>query len=277
MIIDRLIDRIIELKNPTVVGLDPIFEPLDNILKFNIAIIDAIYDIVPAVKPQISFYEQHGAAGVDIFIKTIKYAKSKGLFVISDIKRGDIASTAEAYASSHLGEIYNADFATVNPYMGYDSVSPFIDICKKNDKGIFVLVKTSNKGSNQIQNLDINGKYLYEIVGNYVLDWGRDFVGKYGYSNICAVVGATYPEELKNLRSLLPSVFFLVPGYGAQGGSANSIKNAFSESGLGAIINSSRAIIYANKIEKYKNLKFQDAARQAALDMKEELNYEKYL
>jgi len=295
--IDKLIDKILELKNPTVVGLDPRLDFLPEfiikevqsqyiptpsdaskaILLFNKAIIDAIYDIVPAVKPQIAFYEQFGVDGINAYVKTIQYAKQKGLIVISDIKRGDIDSTALAYAQAHLGEVaifsdfarpYDSDFATINPYLGYDSIKPFIDVCKKEDKGLFILVKTSNKGSADIQNLKVDNGFVYEIVGKLVQDWGKNLIGKHGFSSIGAVVGATHPKELKSLRKLLPNTFFLVPGYGAQGGSAESIAPAFNSLAIGAIINSSRGIIAAHKEPAYSNMSFEAATRQAAIDMR---------
>ena len=269
MIIDKLIDRILELQNPTVVGLDPQMD-IDKILDFNKGIIDAIYDIVPAVKPQIAFYELFGSEGILAYNKTIEYAKMRGMIVIADIKRGDIASTAEAYAKAHLGGI-GADFATINPYLGKDSLEPFVKLCKENDKGIFVLVKTSNPGSADIQNLESNGRFVYEIVGDYVAEMGRELIGKHGFSSIGAVVGATHPAELINLRKQLPSTFFLIPGYGAQGGRAEDIAQAFKPKGIGAIVNSSRGIIEAYKTEKYRGLKFDEAARLAALDMREKL------
>ncbi|MCL2753959.1 MAG: orotidine-5'-phosphate decarboxylase [Defluviitaleaceae bacterium] len=264
------------MNNPTVVGLDPTTEILPNgisTLDFNKGIIDAVYDIVPAVKPQIAFYEQQGIAGLQAYIETVAYARQKGMIVIGDIKRGDIASTAQAYADAHIGGgEFDVDFATINPYMGGDTMQPWINNCKTHDKGLFVLVKTSNKGSADFQNLAMGGKYLYTIVGENVEKWGAELTGKHGYSAIGAVVGATHPKELADMRKSLPHTFFLVPGYGAQGGTAADIAAAFDKNGIGAIINSSRGIITAYKQEKYAGLDFAQAARQAAIDMRDELN-----
>ena len=306
MIIDRLIQRITELHNPTVVGLDPRLDMVPAFIRdaafaehgntpagaaeafyrFNVGLIDAIADIVPAVKPQVSMYEQYGAAGMDAFIRTIAYAKSKGMVVIGDIKRGDIASTAEAYSDGHLGrvdingekaEVFGEDFITVNPYMGSDSVEPYLKNCKDFGKGIFVLVKTSNKGSGDLQDLVIgaNGQTIYETVGQYVSDWGKDFIGVSGFSSIGAVVGATYPAQAEKLRAQMPHTFFLVPGYGAQGGKAEDLAVCFNADGIGAIVNNSRGIIAAYKAasykEKFNEAGYADAARCAALDMQADL------
>jgi len=276
MVIDKLIDKIKEMDNPTVVGLDPQPEFIPDgmsVLDFNVGIINAIYDIVPAIKPQIAFYEQFGLVGLEIYKQTIAHAKTKGMVVIADIKRGDIASTAKAYADAHIGGAgdFDVDFATVNPYMGGDSVQPWLDNCKAYDKGIFVLVKTSNQGSGDFQDLIVDGKHLYEIVGEGTADWGRGMVGSYGYSSVAAVVGATYPKQLADLREKLPQTFFLVPGYGAQGGTAEDIRHAFDEKGIGAIVNSSRGIIAAYKNEKYKGMDFVEAARAAAIAMRDDL------
>jgi orotidine-5'-phosphate decarboxylase len=275
MIIDKLIDKIEEMGNPTVVGLDPQDDFIPegmSIVEFNTAIIEAICDIVPAVKPQIAFYERFGAEGIEAYFETIRIAKDKGMLVIGDIKRGDIASTAQAYADAHIGHRQNhADFITVSPYMGGDSIEPFLSNCQKFDKGIFVLVKTSNPGSSDFQDLYVGDKYLYEIVGEKVAAWGQDFIGNHGYSAVGAVVGATHPKILAKLRWYLPSVFFLVPGYGAQGATAADIAPAFDKNGKGAIINSSRGIIAAYKSEKYANLNITQAARAAAIQMREEI------
>lgn len=302
--IDILMDKIIEKKNPSVVGLDPrlsfipqfikdeMFERYGKspkavaeiYLKFNKMIIDEVYDIVPAIKPQIAMYEQLGDVGIRAYIDTINYAKEKDLVVIGDIKRGDIFSTAESYSEGHIGRldiegekynIYNQDFITINPYLGYDSIEPYIKDCKEYSKGLFVLVKTSNPNSGQIQDLLVDGKKIYEIVGDLVSQWGQELIGKHGYSLIGAVVGATYPEQGKILRELMPNTFFLVPGYGAQGATASDLKACFDKDGLGAIVNSSRGIIAAYKNDKYKNVysekEFGKAARQAAIDMKKDL------
>lgn len=302
MLIDRLVSKITEMKAPIVVGLDPrldqipafILEEASNnrwgtlqatteaIYEFNKQIIDNICDIVPAVKPQIAMYEQYGAPGLHAYLRTIDYAKSKGMIVIGDVKRGDIASTAEAYSNIHLGrvaigdeslEIARTDFITVNPYMGFDSIEPYFADCKQYDKGLFILVKTSNKGSQDLQDLQLaTGGTLFEHVGKLVETWGSSFVGKCGYSNIGAVVGATHPSEAVYLRKLMPHTFFLVPGYGAQGGSGKDLKELWAP-GYGAIVNNSRGITGAYKTQKYNcvDKDFAKASRQAALDMKADL------
>ena len=279
--IDRLIHQIEMKENPTVVGLDPRLDFVPAFikeeayeswgktpkaaawafLKYNKAIIDAVYDLVPAVKPQVAMYEQFGPEGIQAYIDTILYAKEKGLIVIGDIKRSDIASTAEAYADGHIGkvkvedeafEVYHEDSITLNPYLGYDSIEPYIKHCKDYDKGLFILVKTSNPNSGEIQDLDLGGEKLYERVGKLVSDWGKELIGKKGYSQVGAVVGATHPEQAKRLRELMPHTFFLVPGYGAQGATAKDLAVCFDKNGLGAIVNSSRGIIAAYKLDKYK-------------------------
>lgn len=306
MSIDRLIAKIRETDNPSVVGLDPRMEYIpDFILQeafsqygetlkgsaeafylYNKALIDEIYDIVPAVKPQIAMYEQYGTAGIEAYIKTIQYAKQKDLLVIGDIKRSDIASTAEAYADGHIGKVavggsgdkitvFNEDFITLNPYLGSDSVTPFLDNCKEYQKGLFILVKTSNPNAGEIQDLKVDGKPIYEIVGDMVSSWGEDLIGRCSYSEVGAVVGATYPEQLRTLRERMPHTFFLVPGYGAQGGKASDLCGAFDKNGIGAVVNSSRGIIAAYQREPYKSIysstEFAKAARHAAKDMREEL------
>jgi len=302
--IDKLIEKIKETDNPTVVGLDPRLEQIPEFIKteafeaygktpkavaeaffrFNKEIIDKIYDLIPAVKPQIAMYEQLGLDGIDCYIKTIEYAKSKDLIIIGDIKRGDIASTAKAYSDGHIGrvlvsenefEIFKQDFITINPYMGYDSIEPYIDDCEKYDKGLFVLVKTSNPNSAEIQDLISDGKPIYEHVGQLVSKWGTNLIGANGFSKIGAVVGATHKEEARKLRELMPNTFFLVPGYGTQGGTAEDVKPCFNKGGLGAIVNSSRGITAAFLSEKYKHFsekEFAEASRQAVADMKEDLN-----
>ncbi len=302
--IDTLIQKIEATKNPTVVGLDPRLSYIPSIIKeeaydlwgkttkgaaeafytFNTRIIDEIADLVPAVKPQIAMYEQYGAAGIESYIKTILYAKQKGLVVIGDIKRSDIASTAEAYSDGHIGrvvveeeqyEVYSEDFITLNPYLGYDSIAPYIDNCKKYDRGMFILVKTSNPNSGEIQDLDVGGEALYERVGKLVHGWGEKLMGSRGYSAIGAVVGATHPEQGKKLRALMPHTYFLVPGYGAQGGVAKDLAACFHKDGLGAIVNSSRGIIAAHQMPRYKaqftENEHGQASRQAVLDMRADL------
>lgn len=297
--IDQLVANIKKTQAPIVVGLDPMLnyipeqvqkkafeekgETLEGaaeaIWQFNKAIIDATYDLIPAVKPQIAMYEQFGVAGVIAFKKTVDYCKEKGLVVIGDIKRGDIGSTSEAYAVGHLGKVqvgshtyagFDEDFATVNPYLGSDGVKPFIKVCKENNRGIFVLVKTSNPSSGELQDKLVDGKPLYELVGKMVDEWGSDCIGESGYSEVGAVVGATYPEQGKILRAIMPRTYILVPGYGAQGGKGKDLVHFFNEDGLGAIVNSSRGIIAAYKQEAYAKFgaeHFADASRQAVLDM----------
>ncbi|MCR4740669.1 MAG: orotidine-5'-phosphate decarboxylase [Lachnospiraceae bacterium] len=305
--IDRLTEEIKKKNAPIVVGLDPTLKMIPDHIKkkafgeygrtlkgaaeavwdFNRALVDSVYDLIPAVKPQIAMYEQFGPEGVMVFKKTVDYCKEKGLIVIGDIKRGDIGSTSEAYALGHLGKVdidgelvpaFDEDFVTVNPYLGSDGVMPFIDVCRSENKGIFVLVKTSNKSSGEFQDQrlsDKDGRMLYETVGEMVDEWGRDCMGT-DYSNVGAVVGATYPEVGKILREIMPKAYILVPGYGAQGGKGSDLKYFFNKDGLGAIINSSRGIIAAYKNEKYSQdypeTAFADAARAAVLDMKEDIN-----
>jgi len=297
--IDALISRIDALDAPIVVGLDPTPEmipqrifaasqqgcPLKSmsaaLLTFNREIIDAVYDLVPMVKPQIAMYERYGADGILAYIETIAYAKAKGLIVIADIKRGDIASTAEAY-SSHIGGVeingqrhdpWQSDFVTLNPYLGYDSIKPFADICAENNKGMFVLVKTSNKSSGDLQDLQLsNGMKVYEHMADLVSDWGRAFVGKHSYSKIGAVVGATFPEQGRELRKRMPHTFFLVPGYGAQGGAGKDLRGFFDAENKGCIVNSSRGIIAAwQKDSRFGEGNVQDAAREAVITMKKDL------
>ena len=250
----------------------------EAIWQFNKAIIDATYDLIPAVKPQIAMYEQFGIPGLVAFKKTVDYCKEKDLVVIGDIKRGDIGSTSSAYAVGHLGKVqvgtkeyagFDEDFATVNPYLGSDGVNPFIDICKKEKKGLFILVKTSNPSSGEFQDQLINGRPLYELVGEKVAQWGADCMGD-EYSYIGAVVGATYPEMGKVLRKIMPKSYILVPGYGAQGGKGKDLVHFFNEDGLGAVVNSSRGIIAAYKQEQYAEFgeaNFADASRKAVETM----------
>ncbi len=302
--IDQLIKRIDELNNPTVVGLDPqlkfipghikekAFEEFGktprgaamSFLEFNQGIIDEIHDLVPAVKPQIAMYEQFGYEGIKAYMETIEYAKKKGLIVIGDVKRGDIASTATAYSHGHIGrvdvegvahEVFKEDFITVSPYLGYDSIEPYVPDLERYNKGLFVLVKTSNPNSKEIQNLTIEGELLYEKVAKLLKSWGGKVMGEMGYSRIGAVVGATHPDDAARVRKILPDTFFLVPGYGAQGATAEDLKPNFNPGGKGAIINSSRGIIAAYKKPEYeKNFsgkEFHKAARQAVIDMKQDL------
>ena len=298
--INKLVAEIQKKDAPVVVGLDPMlgyvpehltkkaFEEFGETLEgaaeaiwqYNKGIVDAVYDLIPAVKPQIAMYEQFGIPGMTAFKKTVDYCKEKGLVVIGDIKRGDIGSTSTAYAVGHLGKVtvgsrqyygFDEDFVTVNPYLGSDGVNPFIDVCKEEKKGIFVLVKTSNPSSGEFQDRLIDGRPLYELVGEKVAEWGADCMGD-SYSYVGAVVGATYPEQGKILREIMPKSFILVPGYGAQGGQGKDLVHFFNEDGLGAIINSSRGIIAAYKQDKYKEQgitpeNFADASRLAVQDM----------
>ena len=299
MIVDKLIERAIKCKNHTVVGLDPRLDYIPNYIReaaaaqsknfaegvaksffaYNKELIDHIYDIVPAVKPQIAYYEQYGIEGLKCFKQTCDYAASKGLVVISDVKRGDIGSTAEAYSEAYLGNkeySLNTDFITVNPYLGTDSLEPFIKHCSENDKGIFVLVKTSNKSSGELQNLISNDKTIYEHVADIVVRLGAPYIGSHGYNFVGAVVGATYKEEAAKLRNRMKNTYFLVPGYGAQGGSAEDTVVCFNQDGLGAIVNSSRKIIAAYKskeyCEKYSEKDFAAAARAEAIRMRDDIN-----
>lgn len=298
---DRLIENIIEKQNPTVAGLDPKLDYVPAsikescfkaygatlegaaaaLLEFNKAIIDKIYDIVPAIKPQAAYYEMYGWQGVRALSETIAYAKSKGMFVITDGKRNDIGTTMEAYAAAHLGatevdgselEAFGADALTVNGYLGSDGIDPLLKICAERDKGIFVLVKTSNPSSGELQDKKLEtGESVYERIGMMCEGWGKELVGKYGYSAVGAVVGATYPEQLAEMRAKAAHTFFLVPGYGAQGGGAQDAKNAFDQNGLGAIINSSRGIMCAWKKQGLTEDDFAEAARTEALRMKEDI------
>lgn len=300
--IDRLIDKIKETNNPTVIGLDPRYDMLPEcikskygtdlknvcnaILEYNYKLIDSVCDIVPAVKPQIAFYEMFGTDGIKAFCDTCKYAKSKGMIVIADMKRGDIGTTAQGYSNAAIGEtpigeksysIFDVDFVTVNPYLGTDGIKPFIEDCKKYNKGIFVLVKTSNKSSGELQDLKLeDGKTVYEKVAELVNIWGEELIGENGYSSISSVVGATYPKQLEELRKIMPASYFLIPGYGAQGGKAEDIALGFDEKGLGGIVNASRSLMCAWKSDrwkdKYSDEQFAEATRAEAIRMRDELN-----
>ena len=298
--IDKLINSIDSLNNPTVVGLDPTIEMIPGYIReekfaqfgktpqavaemfaeFNRQIMLAVQDIVPAVKPQIAFYERYGIHGLMAYERTASLAKKMGYIVIGDIKRGDIGSTAAAYAS-HIGgtdiagqkyDLWHEDFITVNPYLGVDGIKPFVDACKANEKGIFVLVKTSNPSSSQLQDKLVDGVPVYLHVAALVDEWGRDAMGEKGYSRVCAVVGATHREQGAKVREALPNTFFLVPGYGAQGGTAEDIRGFFDKDKRGCIVNSSRGIIAAYKNnEKYCEKDFADAARDAAIAMRKDI------
>ncbi len=303
-VIDVLIDKIRKTEAPIVVGLDPMLTYVPEYLqkeavreqgetleaaaeaiwRYNKGIVDAVCDIVPAVKPQIAMYEQFGIPGLMTFKRTIDYCRQKGLVVIGDVKRGDIGSTSAAYAAGHIGRVqvgtkklpvFDEDFITVNPYFGTDGIKPFTDVCREEKKGLFILVKTSNPSSGEFQDRKVDGKPLYELVGEQVAKWGETCMGGSSYSNIGAVVGATYPEMGKVLRKVMPKTYILVPGYGAQGGTAKDLAPYFNEDGLGAIVNSSRGIIAAYRqpaYEKYGETGYAEAARQAALAMKKDIN-----
>ena len=300
MSFERLQDRICELKNPTVAGLDPKLEyipayileknfkeygetvrgAVEAIYEYNVGLIDALYDIVPAVKPQSAFYERFGYEGVEVLKRTVDYAKSRGLYVIMDAKRGDIGSTAEGYSDAYLGTVkigetevepFGCDCLTINAYLGSDGINPFIKDCVARDRAVFALVKTSNPSSGELQNVDAGDRKVYNIVGDLLEELGKDTIDKYGYNCVGAVTGATYPEEIQDLRARLPHTFFLVPGYGAQGGKAEDVAHAFDEKGHGAIVNSSRGIICAWKKTDSDGHNFGEAARAAAIAMKEDL------
>ena len=288
--IDRLIEKINKMQNPTVIGLDPrtemipeciknkyedTFEGISKaIIEYNKKIIDEVYDIIPAVKPQIAFYEMYGIPGMEAFKITCDYAKEKGIIVIVDAKRGDIGTTAAGYSNAFLGK---TKLKQVEEFVfdGDDTINPFLEDCKKYNKGIFVLVKTSNKSSGDLQDLELkNGKKVYEEVAELVKRWGEDSIGENGYSDVAVVVGATYPEQLEEIRKIIPNAYFLIPGYGAQGGKAKDIALAF-ENGMGGIVNASRSLMCAYKSElwkdKFKEEEFAKATRAEAIRMKNEL------
>lgn len=296
MIIDKLIDKIIETQNPTAVGLDTAMEYLPSdmlekcdsyenignmLFEFNKNIIDNVKDLVPAVKVQVAYYEQYGVEGMRAFEKTLRYAKERGLITIADVKRNDIGSTAGAYSRAYISgnEIngkryvpFEADFVTVNGYLGSDGIMPFVEDCKKYDKGLFVLVKTSNPASGELQDKTMeNGKTLYENMADLVDVWGKDLIGKYGYSSIGAVIGATHKEQAEDVRRKHKNIFFLIPGYGAQGGKATDLAVSFVN-GIGGIVNNSRGILCAYKKDEYKGQTYYEAARNAVIKMKEDLN-----
>jgi len=306
MFIDRLLEKIMEKRNPSVIGLDPLIEYVpqsirekntliygnslkacsEAILEFNKRLLDAVCDIIPAVKPQSAYYEMYGPEGIRALFETIRYAAEKGFIVIVDAKRNDIGSTSAAYSSAYLGQtgigsgisqpVFDADALTVNGYPGLDGIKPMLECCEKYGKGIFVLVKTSNPSSVQLQDIVTeDGRKVYEVMADLVSEWGAGLIGKYGYSSVGAVVGATWPEQLKELRRRMPHTFFLVPGYGAQGGSAADVAAAFDPDGLGAIINASRSLMCAYRLYRWSKLftheEFADACREEALRMKKEL------
>ena len=301
--ISQLVQKIQKTTAPICVGLDPMLgyipshivqkafkefgETLEGaaeaVWQFNKEIVDNTYDLIPSVKPQIAMYEQFGIEGLKIYARTVEYCQKMGLLVIGDVKRGDIGSTSSAYAVGHLGRVkvgsnvcsgFNTDFITINPYLGTDGVKPFVDVCNDEDRGLFVLVKTSNPSSGEFQDRLIDGRPLYELVAEKVVEWGESSMDG-AYSNVGAVVGATYPEMSRILRKLMPNTYFLVPGYGAQGGTAKDLAHCFNEDGLGAVVNSSRGIIAAYKQEKYSKFgpeHFAEASRQAVIDMIADIN-----
>lgn len=300
MSIDLLVKKIKEKGNPSVAGLDPVLAYVPEYLRekaykeygknlkgateaiweFNKGLIDSFCDIVPAVKPQSAFYEMYGLYGEEVLHRTIKYAKEKGLYVILDVKRNDIGSTAEAYSKAYLGKVdidgimespCPVDCVTVNPYLGTDGIKPFVDDCKAYDKAIFALVKTSNPSSGELQDLISGEKAIYEHVAELVNEWNNETIGESGYGAVGAVVGATYPEQAKVLRQIMKKSYFLVPGYGAQGGGAMGVKPCFNDDGLGAVVNSSRGIMCAYKKGDWKDEEFMDAARAEAIRMKEDI------
>ncbi len=301
MSVDLLVKKIKEKGNPSVAGLDPKIDYVPMFIKekaykeygknlrgaaeaiweFNKGLIDALYDIVPAVKPQSAFYEMYGLCGEEALHRTISYAREKGLYIILDVKRNDIGSTAEAYSRAYLGKVdidgeladaCPVDCVTVNPYLGTDGMAPFISDCKRYDKAVFALVKTSNPSSGEFQDRKTDGVSLFEAVAERVKEWNADTIGESGYGAVGAVVGATYPEQAKILRELMPKSYFLVPGYGAQGGGAEGVKPCFNSDGLGAVVNSSRGIMCAYRKGDRKDERFAEAARAEAIRMREDLN-----
>lgn len=300
--IDILIEKIKETNNPTVIGVDTRYDMVPDcvknkygtdikgmcnaMLEYSKALIDATYDIVPAVKLQSAYFEMYGIEGIKLYKEMIEYCRSKEMVVMADIKRGDIGSTSAGYSRAYLGKniinekeepIFDVDFATVNPYMGSDCVNPFVEDCKKYDKGIFVLVKTSNKSSGEIQDVKAeDGEEIYKKVAKLVNTWGDELIGEYGYSSISAVVGATYPKQLKELREIMPHAYFLIPGYGAQGGKAEDIALGFDKNGLGGIVNATRSLMCAYKSDLWKDKFSEDeyakATRAEAIRMRDELN-----
>ena len=300
MSFERLQDKIREMKNPTVAGLDPKLEYVPSfiveekmkqygqtlrcaaeaIYEYNVGLIDALCDVVPAVKPQSAFYERFGFEGVEVLKRTVDYAKSKGLYVIMDAKRGDIGSTAEGYSEAYLGSVtigetevepFGCDCLTINAYLGSDGINPFIKDCVARDRAVFALVKTSNPSSGELQNIVAGDRKVYNVVGDLLERLSKDTVDKYGYTCVGAVTGATYPMDIRDLRRRLEKTFFLVPGYGAQGGKAEAVQYAFDEYGHGAIVNSSRGIICAWQKTGKEGKDFGEAARDAAIAMREDL------
>ena len=301
-IMDKLIEKIKQCNNPTVIGVDTRYDLVPECVKnkytkdikgmcqammeYNKSLIDATSDIIPAVKLQSAYFEMYGVEGIKMYQEMIDYCKSKEMIVMADVKRGDIGSTSSGYSKAYLGRniinekeepIFDVDYATVNPYMGSDCVSPFIEDCKKYDKGIFILVKTSNRSSSELQDIKAeDGEEIYKKVAKLVNTWGQDLIGEYGYSSISAVVGATHPKQLKELRELMPHAFFLIPGYGAQGGKAEDIALGFDKNGLGGIVNATRSLMCAYKSEqwkeRFKEVDYAQATRAEAIRMRDEIN-----
>lgn len=299
---DRLIKKIKQTDNPTVIGVDTRYDMVPEcvkikyskdihgmcgaMLEYSKALIDSTYDIIPAVKLQSAYFEMYGIEGIKLYKEMINYCKQKDMVVMADVKRGDIGSTSSGYSKAYLGKniinekeegVFDVDYATVNPYMGSDCVNPFVEDCKKYDKGIFVLVKTSNKSSGELQDLKTeDGEEIYKKVAKLVNKWGEELIGEYGYSSVSAVVGATYPKQLKELREIMPHAYFLIPGYGAQGGKAEDIALGFDKNGLGGIVNATRSLMCAYKSDLWKNkFKQEDyamATRAEAIRMRDELN-----
>lgn len=300
-LMDRLVEKIKQMNNPTVIGVDTRYELVPDcvknkyskdingmcqaMLEYSKSLIDATYDIIPAVKLQSAYFEMYGIEGIKLYKEMIDYCKAKGMIVMADVKRGDIGSTSSGYSKAYLGKnliggkeeaIFDVDFATVNPYMGSDCVNPFVEDCQKYDKGIFVLVKTSNKSSGEIQDLKTeDGEEVYKKVAKLVNSWGKELIGENGYSNVSAVVGATYPKQLEELRQLMPHAYFLIPGYGAQGGKAEDIALGFDNNGLGGIVNATRSLMCAYKSDRWKNefseADYAKATRAEAIRMRDEL------
>jgi orotidine-5'-phosphate decarboxylase len=300
MSFDMLQRKIIEKANPTIAGLDARVEyvpahilkqytdqyveslqaAVEAIYTFNCGLVDALADIVPAVKPQSAYYENLGWRGMEMLERTIQYARSKGLYIVADIKRGDIGATATAYSEGWLGRTqvgessfatFDADCVTLNGYMGSDAITPFLKDCEKYDKCVFALVRTSNQSAVDLQDQLCGEDHIYEVMGQLTQRWAGDFVGTYGFNRVVAVTGATYPEQIKLLRAQLPHTFFLVPGYGAQGGTAEDVRYAFDENGHGAIVNSSRGIMCAWKKTGHNGEDYQQAARDAATAMRDDI------
>lgn len=300
MSFDVLQKKIIEKKNPTIAGLDARIEyvpehirakytaqygetlqaAVEAIFEFNCGLIDALCDIVPAVKPQSAYYENLGWRGMEMLERTIRYAKSKGLYVVADIKRGDIGATASAYSEGWLGRTtvgesqfatFDADCVTLNGYMGADAINPFLQDCERFDKCVFALVRTSNQSAVDLQDQMCGDKHIYEVMGDLTMQWAGETLGEYGFNRVGAVTGATYPEQIKTLRAQMPHTFFLVPGYGAQGGTAADVQYAFDENGRGAIVNSSRGIMCAWKKTGSNGTDYQEAARNAAIEMRDDI------